>query len=99
MAIAAPRRRAHRDEDRVGLRHRVLEIETEIEPSRRGIARYQLVKAGLVDRDFAALEGSDLSSILVYASDLMAKIREAGAGNQPDVPRSNHDDAHSVLAG
>jgi hypothetical protein len=29
---------------------------------------------------------------------LVAKIREAGAGNQSDVSRSNHCDAHGVPA-
>jgi TPP-dependent pyruvate/acetoin dehydrogenase alpha subunit len=97
MAIATPRRRADRDEYRVGAPHRVLEIETEIEPSRGGVARDKLVETRFVDRDFAASQRRDLVCILVDASDEMAEIGKACTGHQPDISCPNHRDAHAVV--
>ena len=99
MTIASPRWRAYSDENCIRLSHRVLEIEIEIKSSGRDVACHELVKSGLVNRDLPVLKGENLSSILIYACDLMTKISEAGAGNQSDVARSNHYDAHGFPTG
>ena len=39
-------------------------------------------------------QGGDLGRVLVDADDLMAEFRQAGAGNQADIARADHRDAH-----
>ena len=92
MAIAAPRRRADRNEHRVGLRHRPGQVGGEIQPPGLDIGGHQRVEPRLEDRDFAPAQGFDLAGILVHAGDLVAEIRKTGAGYQPHIARANHGD-------
>ena len=94
MAIAAPRRRADRDEHRVGFRDRRGQVGGEIEPLGLDVGRHQRVEPGLEDRDLAAAQGFDLAGILVHAGDLVAEIGKAGAGHQPHIARANHGNSH-----
>ena len=94
MAIAAPRRRADRDEHRIGLRHRSGKLGGEIEPLVLHIGRDQRIEPGLEDRDLAALEGLDLADILVHAGDVVAEIRKTRPRHQPDIARANHGNPH-----
>ena len=55
--------------------------------------RHQFVKAGLENRDFAALQGRDLGGILVDAGNMVAEIRKTRAGDKPNV--SGSDDRYS----
>src|SRR6266852_4793458 len=96
MAVATPRRCADRDEHNIGLCHCVPEIATESEPTRPGVACDDLVETRFEDRDFAALQGRDLSRILVDAGDDMAEIGKACAGHEPYVSCANHCDAHAA---
>src|ERR1700691_4725932 len=99
MAIASPRWRAYGDENRIRLSYCIREIDIEIKSSGCDIACHELVKSGLVNRYFAVLKGGNLSQNLIYASHFITKISEAGPGNQSDVARSNHYDAHGFLRG
>ena len=96
MAVAAPRRRADRDENRVGFRDRRGQIGGKIQPAGLHIGRHQRIEAGLENRDFAPAQGCDLAGVLVDAGDLVAEIRKAGAGYQPHIARANHGNPHKT---
>src|SRR5437762_11561417 len=95
MAIAAPRWRPHGNEHRVGSGHRRLEIAGEAQPSGCHVAGNGMDEPGLVDRYLAARQALDLRGILIDAGDLDAELREARPGNQHDIPRPDHRDAHA----
>src|SRR5438132_6980115 len=94
MTIAAPRRRPHGNEYRVGSGHRRLKIAREAQPSGCHVAGNKVVEPGLVDRHLAARQALDLRGILIDAGDLDAELREARPGNQPDIPGPDHRYAH-----
>ena len=94
MAVAAPRRRADRDEHGVGPGDRRLQLGRETQPAGRDVARHQLVEAGLVDRDLAAPQPLDLAGILVDAGHRDAEFRKTRAGHQADIACTDHRDAH-----
>ena len=96
VAVAAPRRRADRDEHRISLGNRRGKIGREIQPPGFGIGRDQRVEAGFENRDLATAQGCDLVAVLVDAGDLMAEIGEAGAGHQPHIARANHGNSHET---
>ncbi len=96
MAIAAPRRRADGDEDRLRAAHR-REIVGKGQPVLPHIGHHQFGKAGLVDRHFAGLQRLDLPGILVDAADLVPEVRKTGARNEAHITRANHRDLHFPL--
>ena len=96
MAVAAPRRRADRDEHRIGLGDRRRQIGGEVEPPGLDVGGHQRVEPGLEDRDLAAVQRRDLVGVLVDAGDLVAEIRKAGAGHQPHIARANHGNPHET---
>jgi hypothetical protein len=96
VTVAAPRRRSDRDEHRIRLGDRTLEIGGEIEPAGLHIGSDQRIETGLEDRDLAAVEARDLVAVLVHAGDPVAEIRKTGAGNEPHIPRANHGNSHET---
>ena len=96
VAIAAPRRRADRDEHRIGLGDRRGKIGGKIQPPGLDVGGDQRIEAGLENRDFAAAQAGDLVAVLVHAGDLVAEIRKAGAGHQPHIARADHGNAHET---
>ena len=94
MAIAAPRRRADRDEHGIGFGDRRGQVGGEIQPLGLDVGRHQRVEPGFEDRDFASPQRCDLAGILVDAGDLVTEIRKAGAGHQPHIARANHGNSH-----
>jgi len=94
MAVAAARGRPDRDEDRLGPFHPCGKLAGEGQPAGRDVAGNQLVEPGLEDRHHALFERADLGFVLVDADDVMAEVREAGAGHQPDIAGSDNRDAH-----
>ncbi len=98
MAVAAARGRAHGDEHDLGLTHRMGEVGVELQPARSDVAAYQVVEARLEDRHLAGLEALDLGGVLVDAGDLVAEVGEAGAGDQADIARTDHRNAHGALS-
>jgi len=95
MSVAAPRRRADRDEHSVGFRHRGLQFGRELQPPGLAVDSDEFGEARLVNRHLAALERIDLEAILVDASDLMSKIRKASPGNEPDIATADHSNTHT----
>ena len=97
MAVAAPRRRADRDEHRLGPFDPCGEVGGEAQAAALDIGFDQRVQARLPDRHPAILEGIDLVRILVDAAHLMAEIGEAGARHEADIASPDHRDAHYIL--
>ena len=60
MAVAAPRRRADRDEHRLGALDALGDVGGERRGGRRDVAGHELVEARLEYRDLAALQRGDL---------------------------------------
>src|SRR5262249_53315791 len=54
----------------------------------------ELGEPGLVERNLTAAQCGDASCIDVDARDVVAEVREPGAGDQPDVARADHSDLH-----
>ena len=52
------------------------------------------VKPGLVNRDLAGVQLSDLAGILFDACNFPAKIGETGGGNKADISGPNHANIH-----
>ena len=94
MAIAAPRRCADRDEHGVGPGDGRLQLGRESQPAGRGVARHQLIEAGLVDRDLAVPQPLDFAGIVVDAGHRDAEFRKTRAGHQADIACPDHRDAH-----
>ncbi len=97
MAVAAPRRRADRDEDGLRALHALGDVGGERRADRPSVAGDELVEPGLEDRDLAALQGRDLVGVLIDAYDRMAEVGEAGAGDQPDIARADHRKSHKLI--
>ena len=64
MAVAAARRRAHGDEDRIRALHRAVEVGREGEPAGMDVVLHQLVEPRLEDRHRAGLQAVDLGASL-----------------------------------
>ena len=99
MAVAAPRRRADRDEHRVGLGQRGGQIELEAEPAGGRVLGHQLVEPGLEDRDLAGAQRGNLALVVVDAAHMMAEIGKARAGHEADIAGADQNDTHSLLLG
>jgi hypothetical protein len=86
--------RADGDEDRVRPLEGLAEVGREGEAAARLVALDQGLEAGLVDRDPALLEHPDLALVLVDADHVEPELGEAGAGDEADIARADHGDAH-----
>ncbi len=83
-------RGAHRHEQQPSVLERVGELGGEVQAL--GVARQQLLQAGLVDRNLAAAQALDLGRVDVHAPHLAAQLGEAGGGHQPDIAGADHSD-------
>src|SRR5439155_23324406 len=88
------RRRAHRDEEHGALLDGVGEIGREREPALGNVAADQLLEPRLVDRDNALGERLDLRVDVVDADDVVAALREARTGDEPDVAGAHYAELH-----
>ena len=95
MAVATARRRADRDEDRLGILH-PRHVGRELKPSLLHVGLDQRIKTGLEDRDLATVERLDLLGILVDADHLVTEVGKASPGYQSDISGADHSHAHSV---
>ncbi len=59
------------------------------------IALDQGVQAGLVNRDLAPIQPLDLARIDVHANDMVARIGQAGPGDEAHVARAEYSYSHS----
>ncbi len=64
---------------------RGLGVGREVEAALVPVAGDHLVEARLVDRDLAGIEARDLGGVDVDADDVIAGVRQAGAGHETDV--------------
>ena len=78
VTVAAARRRAYRNEDRVGSRY-VIQIRLEFQSSRGHAFAYQLFQIGFVDGNLALLERCDLRHVVIETDYVVAEIGKAGA--------------------
>ena len=97
-AVAAARRRADRDEHRVGGFHRAGEIAGEFQPAGAGIGGDQVVQARLVDRHLTARQRGNFGGVLVDAGHVVAEIGKAGPGNEADIAGADHGNAHQIYS-
>ena len=95
MPVAAPGRRADRDEHGFGTLDPFREVGGEAQPAALGIRLDQRLEPRLPDRHAPLVQPVDLARILVDAAHLVPEIGEAGAGNQPHITRADHRDTHS----
>src|SRR5690606_13054667 len=95
MSVAAARRRADRNEHRIGIRQRAGKVERELEPFSRDVALDQLVQSRLEDRNAPLAQRRDLAGILVDAAHVMPEIRKARTRYKADVARADHHYAHA----
>ena len=79
MAIAAARRRAHGDEDRVGILHGFGGIGGEEEALFTDVLGDERVEARLINRHDTGVQLVDLGLVLVDAGHDVAEIRKTGA--------------------
>ena len=79
VTIAAPRRRADRDEHGIGLGDGRGQIGGELQTAGLHIGGDERIEARLENGNFAAAQAGDLALVLVHAGDVVAEIREAGA--------------------
>ena len=97
MTVAAARRRTHPDEHGFGI-GRALRFRGEFEPAFAEVRFDEVGKAGLEDRNLAAVERGDAAGIPVDHRHLMTEIGKAGAGDEPDVASPDHGHAHERSA-
>ena len=67
MTVPAPRRRTHRNENRIRTRHRRRQVRREGQTTRPNILRNQILKTRLVNRDLATLKTRNLLRVPVNA--------------------------------
>ncbi len=94
MAIAAPRRRADGEEDRIGPLHRGAEVGGEGQPAVAHILGDQLVEPRLVDRHPPGMQAGDLVRVDIHHCHVNAEFGEARAGDKADITCADHGDAH-----
>ena len=94
MAVAAPRRGAHRDEHRLGALDRLADTFAEEKALSPNIGRDEIVEPRLEDRDFPTLQGRNLGRILVDARNHVPEVGETGPGNEADISTSNNGKPH-----
>ena len=69
-------------------------IGRELDAAGLGVALDQRIQPGLVDRNLAAVQPLDLAGIDIDTDDMVARIRQTGAGDQADVAGAENRDAH-----
>ena len=81
----AAHRRAHRQEDEVGVGDRLVVVGREAQAARLNPVGHHLLEPRLIDRGPTLLQDRDLGFIDVDAGDVMTELSEAGRRGQPDV--------------
>jgi hypothetical protein len=96
MAVAAPRRRADRDEHRLRLGDRPREVGGEIEPPLAHVGGHQAVEAGLEYGNVSIAQARDLGAVFVDAGHVVTEVGKACPGHEPDISGADHGDAHEI---
>src|SRR5262249_190463 len=87
-------RRADGDEDGAAGADGLLEVGGEAHAPFGHVAADDLVQAGLVDGNLAAVERLDLALVDVTADDVVPEIAQAPAGHEADIAGADHCDVH-----
>src|SRR5262245_33942965 len=98
MTIAAARRGADSDKDRLGFADSFAQMGREGEASSPHIVANNVPKTRLVDRYLAGAQLRDLRAIFVDTRDLMPEISNTGSGNKTNVASADHRNAHSLCS-
>ena len=75
----------------------LLDIGREVKPAGGDIAADHLEQPGLMDRDVAAHEDTDLFGIHIDADNVIANLGQTGATDQTDITGSNNGDLHGYV--
>jgi len=94
VTVAAPRRRADRDQRHVAAAQRCGRVGREEQAAARDIARDHRLEARFEDWNAARVELSDLHRVLVDAGDDMAEIGKARPRHKADITRAENRHAH-----
>ncbi|MNN60422.1 hypothetical protein D3C81_1756030 [compost metagenome] len=97
MTIAASRRRADSDEDRVRRANRFSPVQCKGQAAVADVGGDQILEPRLIDRHPPRVQLVDLARVLVDAGHDMAEVGETGPGNKPDIAGADHCDAHAVI--
>ena len=89
-------RRADSNELQLRMRYARGHIGREAQTSGMLVALHDGFQAGLEDRNLARVQARDLALVEIEAEDVVAGVREAGAGDEPDVARADDGDIHGV---
>jgi hypothetical protein len=85
-------RRAYRDELQRPMLDGGIHFGGEVQPLRGDVAPDHLRQARLVDRHPAPVQNVDLVAIDIEAKHVVAHLRQAGSGHEPDITRAGHRD-------
>ena len=94
MAVAAPRRRSDRNEDRLRSRDRRSKIGRKGKSALPHVVSDEIVQAGFEDRHFPRLQGFDFLPVAVNTNDRMSEIRKTRSRHEPHVARTDHCNVH-----
>ena len=97
MPVPAPGWGTDRDEHRFDASHSRGQIVAEAQPPRRDVVGDQPIQARLVDGNTPIPQRFELGCVRLDDRDLDSEICEAGAGNQSDIPTTDHCDSHSEI--
>jgi hypothetical protein len=95
MPVPATRRRADRDEYSVGATHSLSQRGGKYQPPLLEVRADDIAEPGREDWNFARIQSRNLRAILIDARDLMAEIRNTGAGNEPHIASADHRNPHA----
>ena len=93
------RRRINGDEKQVAMADSNRRVGREAQPPRPSAVGEEFDKSRLVNRHDAALETVDPIRVDVHANDTVAHLREARAGDKPDVAGAEHGEIHGSPQG
>ncbi len=97
MAVAAARRRADRDEHRLGLGDRAGEVVTEAQPAGTDVIGHQLVEPRFENRDATVTQCRKFRRVGLHHRHIDAEFRETCARHQPDIAAADHRDAQGPI--
>src|SRR5262249_41514185 len=89
-------RRAHRDEDHVGVTDTHGQVAGEAEAAIPGVTENHLLEPGLVDGHAPRLEGGDLVLVLVHADDVVAEIGKHRPRDEPHISGADDANVHEI---
>jgi hypothetical protein len=90
-------RRAHRNEDHGPPGDRLAHFGRKPQPPGGVVPRDHILQPGLVERAATGIQKRDAGRIAIHATDLVAELGQASAGDQTDIAGSNDADPHAAL--